>query len=126
MTPPIEVKNFFKKIDIKSRRNAAIAAGWGDKPPAAAVIASNLKFIRKNTLIATADLTIPRWRLVIRGALWCTKNEKEWVGLPAREWIDRNGDKKFATILEFTDRETAARFQIAALNAVRAIAGASQ
>src|SRR5258707_9408450 len=102
----------------KIASSAAIAAGWGDTSPALpAIVASNLKFIRKNTLIATADLTIPRWRLVIRGAMWFEKNGKEWIALPSREWVDQNGDKKYATIIEFSDRETADRFQIAALNA---------
>jgi hypothetical protein len=103
--------------------NAAAAAGWGDKPPPTpAVITSNLKFIHKNSLKATVDLTIPKWRLVIRGAMWFEKNGKEWIGFPSREWTDRNGEKKFATILEFSDRDTADRFQRAALAAVRAIA----
>jgi hypothetical protein len=106
--------------------NAATAAGWGDKPPAATVTAANLKFIHKNTLKATVDLTIPKWRLVIRGALWCEKNGREWVAFPAREWVDKNGNRKFSNILEFTDRQTAARFQHAALAAVRVTAGMQQ
>jgi hypothetical protein len=105
--------------------NAATAAAWGDKPPAASVRASNLKMIGKGTLKATVDLTVVEWRLVIRGALWCEKGGRVWIAFPAREWTDRAGTRKFSTVLEFTDRETAGRFQGAALAAVHAIAGTS-
>ena len=56
--------------------------------------------------------------MVIRGALQCEKSGREWIAFPAREWTDRAGNRKFSTILEFTDRATAGRFQGAALAAV--------
>jgi hypothetical protein len=74
---------------------------------------------------ATVDLPVPKWHLVIRGALWSQKGGHEWVAFPAAEWSDRNGTRKFSNIIEFTDRETAGQFQGAALAAVHAIAGTS-
>jgi hypothetical protein len=105
--------------------NAATTAAWGDKPPEASVRASDLKMIGENTLGATIDLIIPKWHLVIRGAPWSQKGGHEWVAVPATEWSDRNGTPEFSNILEFTDRETAGRFQGAVLAAVHAIAGTS-
>jgi hypothetical protein len=105
--------------------DAATAEAWGDKGPKASVRASNLKIIGKNALKATVELTIPKWHLVIRGALWYQKGGHEWVAFPAAEWSDRNGTRKFSNIIEFTDRETAGQFQGAALAAVHAIAGTS-
>ena len=105
--------------------NAATAAAWGDKPPAASVRASNLKMIAKGTLKATVDLTFVEWRLVIRGALWCDKGGREWIAFLAREWTDETGTRKFSNILEFTDGEKAGRFQGTALAALHAIAGTS-
>jgi hypothetical protein len=100
-------------------------AAWGDKPPAASVRASNLEIIGKSTLKATVDLTVPKWCLVIHGALWCEKGVREWIAFPAPEWTDRNGIRKFANIIEFTDRDTASRSQRATLAAMHAIAGTS-
>ena len=101
------------------------AAAWGNKPPAASVRASNLKMIGKDTLKVTVDLTVPKWRLVIHSALWREKDGREWIAFPAREWTDRNGARKFANIIEFTDRDTASRSQRATLAAMHAIAGTS-
>jgi hypothetical protein len=100
--------------------NASTAAG--DRAPIASVTASNLKIIGKGTLKATVDLTISRWRLVRCGALGCEKAGREWIAFPAREWTDRTGARKFANVIEFSDRETADRFRGAALAAVHALA----
>jgi hypothetical protein len=105
--------------------NAATAAAWGDKPPAASARASDPKMIGKRTLTATVDLAVVKWRLVIRGALWCEKDSPEWIAFPAREWTDGTGTRKYSNILEFADGEKAGRFQGAALAALHAIAGTS-
>jgi hypothetical protein len=71
---------------------------------------------------ATVDLTIVKWGLVIRGAVWCENGGREWIAFPAKEWIDGSGSRKFSNVLEFADRETAERLQGAALAAAHAIA----
>jgi hypothetical protein len=53
------------------------------------------KIFGKSTLKATVDLTVPKWCLVIHGALWCEKGGRESIAFPAREWTDRNGTRKF-------------------------------
>jgi hypothetical protein len=95
----------------------ATAADW----PAVSVRASN----GNNSLKATVDLSISKWHLVIRGALLCQKGGHERIAFPARESTDRNDTRNFSNIIEFTDRETAGRFQGGDLATVDPIAGTS-
>jgi len=87
------------------------------------IIASHFKPIGKNTVRATADLDIPKWRLRIRGVMWHQKNGKDWIAFPSREWFDKNGERQFSVLLEFTDKDTEHRFKDATLAAMRALAG---
>lgn len=89
------------------------------KPP---VIASNLKLINKNTLVAAVDLEIPAWKIIFRRCLWLRNSSSEWVNFPAREWTDADGKKQFANLLDFTNHDVRSRFQKAALAAIHIIA----
>ena len=86
------------------------------------IIVSNLKWIRKNTLQASADIEVPKWRLKIRGVMWHAKNGKVWLSFPSRDWVDGNGARQFTVLLEFTDKDVERRFKDAALAAIRAVA----
>ena len=100
-------------------------AAWGARPAAEpprstpGVIASNFKPIDKNTLKATADVAVPHWRMKIRGVMWHSKGDSEWIAFPSREWIDKDGKRQFATLLEFTDKHVETRFKVAVLAAMR-------
>jgi hypothetical protein len=103
--------------------NTAIVAGWGDKPPGRPVRASDLKVIGKGMLKAIVNITVPKWRLVIRACLWCERDGKGWISFPSRERTDRKDAWKFGKVVEAIDRQTASRLQNAPLAAVRAIGG---
>jgi hypothetical protein len=79
-----------------------------------------LKWIQKNTLRATMDLAVQKWMLMLRGCLWHVKNGKQWVSSPR---VDRQLAKKNANLVEFTNKETTYRFQVAALAAVHVLSG---
>jgi hypothetical protein len=102
-------------------------AAWGlhpGNPSPPAIVATNLRPIDKGSLKATVDLVVSRWHLAFRGCLWFSKDGKEWIAFPSKEWTNSDGDKKYSVLIEFTDRKTAERFQTAALAAMRALAGA--
>lgn len=86
---------------------------------AANIIASNFRKIGKGTLIGTVDLEIVGWKLLFKECLWHRKEDREWIQFPRREFSDREGNRKFADIITFTDREVSGRFQKAALAAAR-------
>lgn len=87
-----------------------------------AIIASNLKWNRKNTLLATVDVEVPKWRLKFHGGMWRAKNGKDWFSFPSREWVDDTGQRRFAVLFEFADPAIERRFKAAALTAIRALA----
>lgn len=87
------------------------------------IIASSLRWIRKGTLQATADVEIPQWRLKIRSVMWHARNGKDWVSFPSREWVDRDGARRFAVLIECTDKDVERRFKEEALAAIRKLAG---
>jgi len=104
-----------------TERQAADAHGFDGTRPA--IVASNFRRIDKNTLVGSADLTVPRWNMRFRGCLWHKRGAKEWVAFAVREWLDRDGSKQYAVLVEFTDRDTHDRFQQAALAAIHRVAG---
>ena len=73
-------------------------------------------------MVATIDIEVPAWRLRLKGCLWHRKGQSEWVSFPSKEWVDRNGKRQFADLIEFTDRAVLDRFKAAALQAIHAIA----
>jgi hypothetical protein len=83
-------------------------------------VARNLRLINKSTLIGTVDLGVPAWRVKFKGCLWHRKDGKEWLNFPSGEWI-KNGQRNFADLVEFTDRNVRDRFQQDPLEAVHAI-----
>jgi hypothetical protein len=54
--------------------------------------------------------------------MWHSKNGKDWLSFPSREWVDRDGARQCAVLIEFTDKDVRCRFQEAVLAAVRELA----
>ena len=90
------------------------------------IVATNLRWLHKNTLLASVDLEVPAWRLKFNGSLWHRKGNKEWIAFASREWLDKNGTRQFDDLVQFTDRVVHERFQQAALAAVHRIAELDQ
>jgi len=79
--------------------------------------------IGKNTLICSFDLTVTKWRFVFHGCMLHRKGSREWIAFPAREWIDREGNRKFAALGDFVNNRDARLFRKAALEAVHRLVG---
>ena len=63
--------------------------------------------------------------LTLNGLMLHERDGARWLGLPAREWTDQQGEKQYAKIIEFIDRPTANKFRDAVLDALdRHLAGA--
>jgi hypothetical protein len=83
---------------------------------------SNPRRIRKGTLVGAFDLEMPSGLKII-GAMLFEKDGKRWVNFPSKEWIDKEGNKKYLPLLEFTLREVSDRFQAAVLPLAEAALG---
>jgi hypothetical protein len=77
---------------------------------------SNWKPYTKNTLRGFLSLELPSGMIVQDCALH-TKGDSRWIGLPARPY-EKDGEKSWSPIIEFTSKATRDRFQEQALAAV--------
>jgi hypothetical protein len=83
---------------------------------------------RSNTLLGFCTVIVPEMHLRIHDLAVHEKNDKRWVSLPAKPWIDRDGTAKrgengkmlYATVLEFTDPGTRNAFSDRAIAALLA------
>ena len=87
--------------------------------PATEVEVLDFKSYEKNTLRGFLDIMLPAIGMKIIGCTLHEKGESRWIGLPGRPY-EENGEKKWAAILDFTDKDARAAFQKAALAAVDA------
>ena len=53
------------------------------------------------SLIGFADLFIPKWGIEIKGCALCQQNEKRWINLPAKEYKDSEGKKRYSAYVRF-------------------------
>jgi hypothetical protein len=93
----------------------------GEGPPtdggAAAIMASNWRPIRRNTLIGSTDLYVRKWRFTFYGAPWHRKGEREWISLPAKEWTGPD----YTALGKFSSHDDTRRFSEAAIAAIKLI-----
>jgi hypothetical protein len=86
----------------------------------------SFKPLRSNSLYGFADLLIPEIRLRIKDASVHQSHGRQWIGLPAKPQIDREGrvrhDERgkvaYASILQFTDKTTSDAFSARAIEAL--------
>ena len=81
---------------------------------------------RSNTLFGFVDVLLPQTHLRVHDVTVHQKNDKRWVGLPAKPMIDRegvalkdeNGKVKYVPILQFDSREASDAFSRSCIAAV--------
>lgn len=85
----------------------------------------------KNTLRGFADIEFP-FGLIVRDITVHIKGDRRWVGMPAKPQIDAGGSVRrtpegkiiYAAVLDWTDRDRAARFGAAVIALIEAQHGA--
>lgn len=78
----------------------------------------NYKPINKNTLVGFVDISIPQFGLEIYGCTHFKKGSQEWVSFPQKEYTDKEGVKKYLSIVRFKDRNESDKFSKEALQAI--------
>lgn len=72
----------------------------------------------RGSLLGFADLKYPSKGFVLQGCTLHQKDGKRWVNLPAKEFSDENGEKKFFSIFRFIDTSEFNEFKNQALKAI--------
>ncbi len=75
------------------------------------------KHFQKNTLQAFLSLELPSG-MVLHGCTLHKQNDSRWVGVPARQYENSDGEKSWMRLVDFTNKDARERFQAAALAAV--------
>jgi hypothetical protein len=90
--------------------------------------------IERGTLIGFARVRVELWHLVFDGCAVHRKGERQWVALPARPQLDKDGQAlrdesgkvKYAPCVWFSDRTVADRFSASVLAALDYFTAASE
>jgi hypothetical protein len=75
-----------------------------------APVVLNFKPFDKNTLRAVFDIELASG-MVICGAMLHTKNDRWWVGRPAKSYTKSDGSLSWTKVIDFRDKATGERFQ---------------
>jgi len=73
---------------------------------------------QKGTLVGFTNILMTTIGLEIRDVTLHRKDGQRWIGLPARPYVDANGETKYAYIVKFVDKDRWSRFQKEVLAAV--------
>jgi hypothetical protein len=76
------------------------------------------KEINKGTLLGYADIFVTKWGIEIRGCSHHKKGNQEWVSLPSREYTKPDGQKAYAPIVQFKEKNHAGAFGDACKKAI--------
>ena len=95
-------------------QNAKPAEGIGGHRE---IVISEWRAHSKNTLRGFFTATLPSG-MVLHNLMLHEKGDSRWIGFPAREWTDQQGQKQFARFIEFASRAAADRFRELVLDAL--------
>lgn len=84
--------------------------------------AINYAQISKGTLVGTFDLQLPSGMILI-GATHHRQEDKEWVGLPAKRYLGKDGREAWVKVIDFAEKTLRHRFSALALAAVKEVIG---
>jgi hypothetical protein len=94
--------------------------------------ASDWRPFLRNTLVGFVKLTLEPSGLVLNECALHRKDDREWIGLPGKPQIDRDGQPRkdpatgkllYSPVVEIPDKQARDRFQRAAIGAVRVLLG---
>lgn len=79
---------------------------------------TRFKAFQKGYLQGFADISIPKWGVEIQGLSLYMKDGRRWVNLPGNEYTNKEGEKKYAPFLRFTEKDHYIAFVEAAKAAI--------
>lgn len=83
------------------------------------ILIENWKSDERNTRQGYVSITLPDYGLTIRDCVLHLSHGKHWLAFPAREYTNREGEKKWWAHISFADRSQGDAFQQAAIAALR-------
>ncbi len=78
----------------------------------------NINPVQKGTLLATCDVYIQPWDMELSEIKIFQKGTNRWIGMPAKEFVNDLGEKKFIELVNFRKVGTKNRFRSQIMGAV--------
>ena len=78
----------------------------------------NINPVNKGSLLATCDVYIGPWDQELREIKIFEKGQNRWLGMPAREFVNSMGEKKYVELIDFRREATKNRFRAQIMGAV--------
>ena len=66
---------------------------------------TNFKSHKVGNLLGFADIFVEKWGIHIYGCSMFHKEGRSWISLPAKEYKDENGEKKYAPVIRFESKD---------------------
>lgn len=78
----------------------------------------NVTAVEKGSLKATCDVYIEPWDMELSEVKIFEKGANRWIGMPAREFVNPMGEKKYVELITFRKEATKNRFRSQIMGAV--------
>jgi hypothetical protein len=78
----------------------------------------NINAIHKGSLLATCDVHIIPWKMTLHEIKIFEKGTNRWIGLPAKEFTNDAGEKKFVELVSFDNDGVKNRFRNQIMGAI--------
>lgn len=79
---------------------------------------SNINAVQKGSLLATCDVYIVPWDMELNEVKVFQKGANRWLGMPAREFTNNAGEKKYIELVNFRKEATKNRFRSQIMGAI--------
>ena len=78
----------------------------------------NINAVGKGSLLATCDVHIIPWKLTLHEIKIFQKGENRWLGMPAKEFTNDMGEKKYTDLVSFDNDGVKNRFRSQIMGAI--------
>lgn len=78
----------------------------------------NINAVNKGSLLATCDVHIKPWQLTLHEVKIFQKGNNRWIGMPAKDFTDQYGEKKYTDLITFDNDGVKNRFRSQIMGAV--------
>ncbi len=78
----------------------------------------NINPINKGSLLAMCDVHIVPWKMTLHEVKIFEKGANRWIGMPAREFVNDAGEKKYVELLSFDNESVKNRFRSQVMGAI--------
>ncbi len=78
----------------------------------------NIVPIKKGALLARCDVRIVPWKTTLHEVKIFEKGANRWITMPAKEFTNEMGEKKYTELVSFDDEATKNRFRSQIMGAI--------